>query len=180
MDAAKKLQADREYVDRFFHGVASKLMTHPYFSKFASASTDVHAPTVNLSRILEDYKEAKKIREEEQKKVSSSPNTSSPLYLANMVKLRELIKNHTTLNQHLKQCKVKEARDNYRVEITKVENQIKSVYVSNVPNDISTAIKEVTCPSPPPEQGGITNFFGIPSYNDQNMTKQYKIVHPEK
>ena len=142
MDATKKA-ADREYVDRFFHGVASKLMTHPYFSKFANQanmSADVPASAAQLDVVLRAVavKKAEAAAEANAKQlatVSAQQNVvrtavSLDQYKANMEQVRELFKERSELLQELR----KFPKDSNTITaIQDIDRHIMAVYASGKP-----------------------------------------------
>jgi len=158
MDAAKKLQADREYVDRFFHGVASKLMTHPYFSKFANQTNiaaEVPASAASLGRVLaavaEKKEAAAKVAANAKQLAAASAEqnvvrtaVSLDQYTANMKQVRELFQKRSTLLQTLKTCP--KAKDvNISTAVQKIDNHIKAVYASGKPQEVSGIDENMKC-----------------------------------
>ena len=161
MDAATKLQADREYVDRFFHGVASKLMTHPYFSKFANQTNiaaEVPASAASLGRVLaavaEKKEAAAKVAANAKQLAAASAEqnvvrtaVSLDTYKANMEHVRKLFEYRSTLLQKLKTCP--KAQDKaISAFVQQIDDRINAAYASGKPqgvDDIDERIKKMEC-----------------------------------
>jgi len=101
MDNETKKEANREYVERFFHGIASKLMTHPYFSKYAKdididkAITTHHT---NIDKLLE--KAAAEAKGKEIEAMKAYTQTSQYMQRA-----RDMINVRSALLTKMKACK---------------------------------------------------------------------------
>jgi hemin uptake protein HemP len=187
MDAATKKAADREYVDRFFHGVASKLMTHPYFSKFANQANmavEVPASTASLESVLAKVAAAKKVEAEAEaaaKKgvaegiVNSVARTPVSLeqYKKNMAHVRELFGKRSDLLEKYKLCKTKDSRVPVGNAIIEIDGMIKEVYATSkiVGVDLNK-YDSINCLSITPSTPKQTSSWVGPRYDELSTPPQ--------
>ena len=129
MDPATKNAADREYVDRFFHGVASKLMTHPYFSKFANQTNiaaEVPASIARLDDVIAAYKNRLKPNTDDTNKRTMSLKA----YADNMKLVNELFRKRKELQMNQKDVNCKDKYDDLKNDVQEIESRIQAVYGS--------------------------------------------------
>ena len=191
MNAETKKAADREYVDRFFHGVASKLMTHPYFSKFANQanmSAEVPASVASLESVLAKVAAAKKAAAEAEAKkrvvegvVNSVARTPVSLeqYKKNVAHVRTLFQDRSKLLQELK-AHPKDSQDSKYVStaIQEIDGRIMAVYASGKQPDVY--ISKVGAKSPP-SKAVVERVPQVPSQpapSSQALSQSIPDFHP--
>ena len=146
MDLTTKKAADREYVDRFFHGVASKLMMHPYFTKYAKENdmSKGIAPVSaeHLEKVMLAVKEARKSAVENLESSNQRQTAISSEYTQNMEHVRKLLVLQSKLLEALKKCKqYTTQKDRINVAIQDVDAMIKNAYATGVV-EVDTGVKE--------------------------------------
>jgi hypothetical protein len=135
MDLETKKAADREYVDRFFRGVASKLMTHPYFSKFANQanmSADVSASVARLNDVIAAYKNKMKPSTSD----DAARKESLKTYIDNMKLVYSLIRKRQELEINRKDVLCKDFEEQLIKNIKEIEGHIQTIYGSANKKDL--------------------------------------------